>query len=236
MLDQALSRVTLQRTQSPPGMSPSRLQANFAGPSYVDSTVPSATTRVDRGKTLLTYPNNVPLGIRAEPTVPREERLGGQAHNPIPVFDSIPPRVDLEDIAQVLRVHFGMNTQTMNRPAYQRPFPERIINKHPLPRNYRPPDFHSFSGEYGASTIEHVGRFTAQLGEMGNNLFHKLQLFGLSLRRTIFSWFANLPLGQVQTWEDLLEIRQMPEETAYQFIERIRLMKDVARQSLRRPR
>ncbi|XP_051139086.1 uncharacterized protein LOC127256903 [Andrographis paniculata] len=226
MLNQALSRVTLQPIQTPPESSPSRLQTNFAGPSYVDSTFPSAIApRVDRGKTPLTYPNNIPLGVRTEPTDRNEERLGGQAHNPIPVFDPVPPRVDPEDIAQVLRVHFGMNPQTVNRPAYQRPFPKRVINDHPLPRNYRPPDFHSFSGEDGASTIEH--------------------LFGLSLTRTVFSWFANLPPGQLQTWEgleaafharffnplptvslaDLLEIRQMPEETASKFIERIRLMK-----------
>ncbi|XP_051134948.1 uncharacterized protein LOC127254098 [Andrographis paniculata] len=196
MLNQALSRVTLQPTQTPPELSPSRLHANFVGPSYVDSTFPSAAaTRVDRGKTPLTYPNNVLPGVRAEPTDPREERLGGQAHNPIPIFDPVPPRVDPEDIAQVLRVHFGMNPQTVNRPAYQRPFSERIINEHPLPMNYRPPDFHSFSGEDGASTIEHVGCFTAQLGEVGNNSFYKLQLFGLLLTRTVFSWFANLPPG-----------------------------------------
>ncbi|XP_051127339.1 uncharacterized protein LOC127248840 [Andrographis paniculata] len=245
-LNQALSRVTLQPIQTPPELSPSRLQTNFAGPSYVDSTFPSVTApMVDRGKTPLTYPNNIPLGGRTEPTDLRGDRLGGQAHNPIQVLDPVPPRVDLEDIAEVLRVHFGMNPQTVNRPAYQKPFPERIINEHPLPRNYRPPNFHSFSGEDGASTIEHVGRFTAQLGEVGNNSFYKLQLFGLSLTRTVFSWFANLPPGQLQTWEsleaafharffnplptvsltDLLEIRQMPKETAYQFIERIRLMK-----------
>ncbi|XP_051148212.1 uncharacterized protein LOC127263230 [Andrographis paniculata] len=183
--------------------------------------------------------------IPAEPAFSREERLGGQTHDHIPVFDHIPPRVDPKDIAQVLRVHFGMNPQTVNRPVYQRPFPERIINDHPLPRNYRPPDFYSFSGEDGASTIEHVGRFTAQLGEVGNNPFHKLQLFGLSLTRTAFSWYVSLPPGQLQTWEDLeadfhgrffnplptvslidlLEITQMPEETGYQFIERMRLMK-----------
>ncbi|XP_051141289.1 uncharacterized protein LOC127258482 [Andrographis paniculata] len=94
-----------------------------------------------------------------------------------------------------------------NRSAYQRPFPERIINEYPLPRNYRPPDFHAFSGEDGSSTIEHVGRFTTQLGKIGNNPFYKLQLFGLSLTRTASSWF------------------QYPEESASQFIERVRLMK-----------
>ncbi|XP_051127700.1 uncharacterized protein LOC127249109 [Andrographis paniculata] len=246
-LNQALSRVTLQPIQTPLELSPSRLQANFAGPSYVDNTFPSVIApRVDRGKTPLTYPNNIPLGVRTEPTDLRGERLGGQTHNPIQVLDPVPPpRVDPEDIAQVLRVHFGMNPQIVNRPAYQRPFSERIINEHPFPRNYRPPDFHLFSGEDGASTIEHVGHFTAQLGEVGNNSFYKLQLFGLSLTGTVFSWFANLPSGQLQTCEnleaafharffnplptvsltDLLEIRQMPEETAYQFIERIRLMK-----------
>ncbi|XP_051118544.1 uncharacterized protein LOC127242877 [Andrographis paniculata] len=217
-LNRALSKVTLQPIQTPPELSPSRLQANFVGPSYVDNTFTSVIApRVDRGKTPLTYPNNIPLGVRTEPTDLRGERLGGQAHNPIQVLDPVPPRVDPEDIAQVLRVHFGMNPQKVNRPAYQRPFPERIINEHPLPRNYRPPDFHSFSGEDGASTIEHDR----------------------------FSWFTNLPPGQLQTWEGLeatfharffnplptvsltylLEIRQMPEETAYQFIERVRLMK-----------
>ncbi|XP_051120413.1 uncharacterized protein LOC127244119 [Andrographis paniculata] len=127
-----------------------------------------------------------------------------------------------------------------NRPAYQRPFPERIINEYPLPRNYRPPDFHAFSGEDGSSTIEHVGRFTAQLGEIGNNPFYKLQLFGLSLTGTTFSWFVSLPPGQIQTWEglemvfharffnplptvsltDFFEMKQYPKESASQFIER----------------
>ncbi|XP_051140068.1 uncharacterized protein LOC127257654 [Andrographis paniculata] len=258
MLDQALSRVSLQPTQTPPGVSPSRLQANFAGPSFVDSAFPSATNpnRTDRGKSPLTFPNTVPLGPRVsspQPNNTREDRPEGHIHDPIhiPVQDPfhVPDHqrfhVDPDEIAHILRDQFGLTPQMANRPAYQRPFPERIINEHPLPRNYRPPDFHAFSGEDGSSTIEHVGRFTVQLGEVGNNPFYKLQLFGLSLTRTAFSWFASLPPGQIQTWEglemafharffnplptvsltDLLELRQYPEESASQFIERVRLMK-----------
>ncbi|XP_051118094.1 uncharacterized protein LOC127242557 [Andrographis paniculata] len=104
-----------------------------------------------------------------------------------------------------------MNPQTVNRLAYQRPFPKRIISEYPLPRNYRPPDFYSFSGEDGSSTIEHVGRFTAQLGEVGNNQFHKLQLFGWSLTRTAFSCLTHRPPGN--------------QANAGGFIERIRLIK-----------
>ncbi|XP_051133107.1 uncharacterized protein LOC127252821 [Andrographis paniculata] len=106
--------------------------------------------------------------------------------NPIDVPDHQQFRLG-DEIAHVLRVQFGLNHQMANRPAYQRPFPERIINEYPLPRNYRPLEFHAFSGEDGSSTIEHVGRFTAQLGEIGNNPFYKLQMFGLSLTRTVFS-------------------------------------------------
>ncbi|XP_051141295.1 uncharacterized protein LOC127258488 [Andrographis paniculata] len=135
--------------------------------------------------------------------VEKEERQGGHVQDPIFIPDHQHPRVDLKEITQVLRVQFGLNPQMANHPAYQRPFPERIINDYPLPRNYRPPDFHAFSGEDGSSTIEHVGRFTTQLREVGNNTFYKLQLFGLSLTRTAFSWFVNLPPGQIQTWEGL---------------------------------
>ncbi|XP_051135427.1 uncharacterized protein LOC127254378 [Andrographis paniculata] len=269
MLDHVFSRFTLYPNM-PQAVSHARFQATFpgstlAGPTYVDNTFPSVTTfnRTDMGKTPLTFPDNVPLGpigdnpqphivmeerlggqthnpIPVEPNVPRKERLGEQAHNSIPVFDPVPPRVDPEDIAQVLRVHFGMNPQTINRPVYQRPFPERIINDYPLSRSYRSPDFHVISGEDGSSTIEHVGRFTAQLVEIGNNPFYKLQLFGMSLTRTTFSWFVNLPPGQIQMWEglemafharfftplpivsltDLLELKQYPEQSASQFIKR----------------
>ncbi|XP_051145428.1 uncharacterized protein LOC127261224 [Andrographis paniculata] len=160
-----------------------------------------------------------------QPNIVREERQGAHVQDSIFIPDQQHPRVDLEEIVQVLRVHFGLNSQMANRPAYQRPFPERIINDYPLPRNYRPLDFHAFSGEDGSSTIEH--------------------LFGLSLTRTAFSWFVSLPPGQIQTWErlemafharffnplptisltDLLELKQYPEESASQFIERVRLMK-----------
>ncbi|XP_051143422.1 uncharacterized protein LOC127259854 [Andrographis paniculata] len=121
-----------------------------------------------------------------------------------------------DEIAHVLRVQFGLNLRMANRPAYQRPFPERIINEYPLRRNYRPPDFHAFSGEDGSSIIEHVGRFTAQLGEIDTNL-------GEGLEMAFHARFFN-PLPTVSL-TNLLEMKQYPEESASQFIEKVRLMK-----------
>ncbi|XP_051117851.1 uncharacterized protein LOC127242376 [Andrographis paniculata] len=152
-----------------------------------------------------------------QPNITREERPGEHlqdpilipVQNPIDVPDHQQFRLG-DEIAHVLRVQFDLNPQIANRPAYQRPFPERIINEYPLPRNYRPPDFHAFSGEDGSCTIEHMGRFTAQLGEIG-------------LEMAFHARFFN-PLPTVSL-TDFLEMKQYPEESASQFIERVRLMK-----------
>ncbi|XP_051113440.1 uncharacterized protein LOC127239373 [Andrographis paniculata] len=177
MLDQVLFRITLHLS-TPLTLSLSRFQATFLGPtfaepSYVDSTIPSATAsnRADRGNTPLTFPNNVPFGPRidnTQPNITREDRQGGHIHDPIYIPDHQHLRLDPEEIAHVLRVHFGMNPHVANRLVYQRPFSEMIINDYLLPRNYRPSDFYTFSREDGSSTIEHVVRFTAQLGVIGS--------------------------------------------------------------------
>ena len=53
-----------------------------------------------------------------------------------------------------------------------------------LPMGYKVPDFITFLGDDDKSTMEHVSRFTAQCGEVGQNEYHKLQLFLLSLMGT----------------------------------------------------
>ncbi|CAL2265455.1 unnamed protein product [Prunus armeniaca] len=64
------------------------------------------------------------------------------------------------------------------------------------PRIYRLPEFILFSGNGQTSSIEHIGRFTAQ----------KLRLFVHSLTGVAFSWFINLPPNSVRDWSDMERI------------------------------
>ncbi|CAL9011793.1 unnamed protein product, partial [Prunus brigantina] len=76
------------------------------------------------------------------------------------------------------------------------------IDRTPLPRNYRLPEFTLFSGDGHTSSIEHIGRFTAQCGEADSDA-HKLRLFVHSLTGAAFSWFINLPPNSVRDWSDM---------------------------------
>ena len=191
---------------------------------------------------------NARTGGNGGPPPPLYEALNAQQGgygDPFNRYQEGPRVVDPDVLADTLRTHFGMNVRPMARPTYRKPYPDYVTNGHPLPRGCRIPDFHPFSGEDGASTIEHISRFTAQLGELSLNPYYKMQLFSLSLTRSAFSWFANLEPGIFHTWEemeaafhsrfynpipavslaDLLEARQGPGEPASKFIERIRHLK-----------
>jgi hypothetical protein len=45
-----------------------------------------------------------------------------------------------------------------------------------MPRGFKTPDFATFFGEDGKSTMEHIQRFTVQCSEGNQNKFHKLQM------------------------------------------------------------
>jgi hypothetical protein len=49
-----------------------------------------------------------------------------------------------------------------------------------------------FSGEYGKTTLEHVGQLILQCGEDSANDVLKLKIFLLSLFGTTFTWFTSL--------------------------------------------
>ncbi|CAL9020684.1 unnamed protein product [Prunus brigantina] len=86
-------------------------------------------------------------------------------------------------------------------PRYTKPYPPEI-DRTPLPRNYRLPKFTLFSRDGHTSSIEHIGRFTAQCGEADSDA-HKLRLFVHSLAGAAFSWFINLPSNSVRDWSDM---------------------------------
>ena len=90
------------------------------------------------------------------------------------------------------------------RPTYTKPYPDWIDQSYPWPRGYKVTKFSLFTGLGEVSTLEHVGRFTLQSGEV--NDYHKLRLFPSSLTRVAFSWFINLPANSVQTWQQMEQL------------------------------
>ncbi|KAI4304437.1 hypothetical protein MLD38_039947 [Melastoma candidum] len=86
---------------------------------------------------------------------------------------------------------------------YRSPYPAYIDRDFPLPRGYRVPDFTRFSGEDEMTPLEHIARFTHQLGEAAGNDFWKLKLFPNSLTGDAFTWYASLPSGSVASWTQM---------------------------------
>ncbi|KAK1644975.1 hypothetical protein QYE76_062780 [Lolium multiflorum] len=75
----------------------------------------------------------------------------------------------------------------------------------PLPPKYRLPDFSKFSGSDGSSSIEHIGRYLAQLGPASVSDQLRVRLFSQSLTGSAFGWYTSLPANSIQTWKQLEE-------------------------------
>ena len=68
---------------------------------------------------------------------------------------------------------------------------------------------HQFTGHPSEDPNEHLGRFmrmenTIKLNGVRSDVI-KLQLFPFSLRDMAATWFDSLPMGLVNTWEELVE-------------------------------
>ncbi|XP_016652443.1 PREDICTED: uncharacterized protein LOC107881902 [Prunus mume] len=98
----------------------------------------------------------------------------------------------------------GLAQRRPEAPRYTKPYPPEI-DRTPLPRNYRLPEFILFSGDGQTSSIEHIGRFTAQCREADSDT-QKLHLFVHFLTGAAFSWFINLLPNSVKDWSDMERI------------------------------
>ena len=68
---------------------------------------------------------------------------------------------------------------------------------------------HQFTGHPSKDPNEHMGRFmrmdnTIKLNGVRPEVI-KLQLFPFSLREVAATWFDSLPVGSMNTWEELVE-------------------------------
>ncbi|KAK1627472.1 hypothetical protein QYE76_001787 [Lolium multiflorum] len=129
--------------------------------------------------------------------------------------------------------------------GYSKPYPDEY-EMIPLPPKYRLPDFSKFSGSDGPSSIEHVGRYLAQLGPASVSDQLRVRLFSQSLTGSAFGWYTSLPANSIQSWKqleeqfhmqyhseasessiaDLAQLRQKRGETVTEYIQRFRNLRN----------
>jgi hypothetical protein len=122
-----------------------------------------------------------------------------------PARTTVEPGADPKNItnqlATILHESFGIEPKGRRR-VYQKPYPD-YYNQLPYPRGYRAPEFSKFSGDDGKTTLEHVGQFILQCGEVSANDTLKIRMFPLSLSGTAFTWFTSLAPNSIFTWVQL---------------------------------
>ncbi|KAK1607401.1 hypothetical protein QYE76_031074 [Lolium multiflorum] len=98
----------------------------------------------------------------------------------------------------------------------------------------------------GSSSIEHVGRYLAQLGPASVSDQLRVRLFSQSLTGSAFGWYTSLPANSIQSWKqleeqfhtqyhseasessiaDLAQLRQKRGETVTEYIQRFRNLRN----------
>jgi hypothetical protein len=58
-------------------------------------------------------------------------------------------------------------------------------------------------GDDAKTTYEHIGKFLAQVNDVGITDMHKIRMFPLSLTGVAFNWFTSLPPNSIDSWVSL---------------------------------
>jgi hypothetical protein len=115
------------------------------------------------------------------------------------------PRAELEgfreEMLEMFRQTFGIDSKAKMR-AYQKPYPESYEYVQ-FSQGFKIPEFTKFAGIDNRTTLEHVGQFVIQCGEVSSSDIYKLRLFPLSLSGAAFTWFISLPPNSIYNWSDL---------------------------------
>jgi hypothetical protein len=122
-----------------------------------------------------------------------DQRAGGLA----------PAAIDIvrEEIAGAFRDKLGVSMVPRGQ-SYWKPYDSRF-DHHSYLQGTRIPEFAKFLGDQGKNTLEHVGQFLAQLGELANTEAFRVRLFSLSITGTAFAWYTTLPPNYISSWGEL---------------------------------
>ncbi|KAK1632240.1 hypothetical protein QYE76_006555 [Lolium multiflorum] len=134
---------------------------------------------------------------------------------PANLQSSTPAASTADQISTILRDQFGM-VPKRRAIGYSKPYPDEY-EMIPLPPKYRLPDFSKFSGSDGSSSIEHVGRYLAQLGPAS---------VSDQLRVRLFSQDRLSDEASESSIADLAQLRQKRGETVTEYIQRFRNLRN----------
>ncbi|KAK1642110.1 hypothetical protein QYE76_059915 [Lolium multiflorum] len=107
------------------------------------------------------------------------------------------------------------------------------------------PQGYACTGSDGSSSIEHVGRYLAQLGPAVSDQL-RVRLFSQSLTGSAFGWYTSLPANSIRSWKqleeqfhmqyhseasessiaDLAQLRQKRGEMVIEYIQRFRNLRN----------
>jgi hypothetical protein len=116
---------------------------------------------------------------------------------------SAPGDRTVDQISAILRDQFGILPRR-RAIGYTKPYPGDY-DLIPLPPKYRLPEFTKFSGAEGSSSIEHVGRYLAQLVMISVSDPLQVRFFSQSLTGPAFGWYTSLGPDSIHTWKQLEE-------------------------------
>ena len=86
--------------------------------------------------------------------------------------------------------------------SLQPPYPNEIQFK-PYPHKYRTPTFKVYNEKMG-NARGHVIQFIDDLGIYSHDNELRLREFSKSLTDRAYSWYANLSLGNIKSWDDMV--------------------------------
>ena len=103
---------------------------------------------------------------------------------------NVQPLIDPNMITEAIKQHFGVQLRPLDRLVYRKLYPD-WVDRIPLPRGYKTPDFSTFSGEDGKFLMEHISHFIAQYDETNQIEYYKLQLFSVFYKCYLFLEFFS---------------------------------------------
>lgn len=103
-------------------------------------------------------------------------------------------------MAELMKNQFGLKMK--NSYSYRHPYPE-WYNRVIMTSGVRLPEFSKFTGQDDVTTVEHISRYLAQLGEASAEEPLRVQCFPMSLSGPAFTWWTSLPPGSIERWSDL---------------------------------
>ncbi|KAK1630410.1 hypothetical protein QYE76_004725 [Lolium multiflorum] len=118
-----------------------------------------------------------------------------------------------------LRDQFGM-VPKRRAIGYSKPYPDEY-EMIPLPPKYRLPDFSKFSGSDGSSSIEHIGRYLAQLGPA--SVSDQLRSWKQLEEQFHMQYHSEASESSIA---DLAQLRQKRGETVTEYIQRFRNLRN----------